>query len=101
MKVLAEGPTKVLEYKKIVLLEREPAAGYQEEKPTRFEARQARFFVMTANSPAMEFKNKRSIEEIFPDKVEILEKFAKTNKLKFKDINDVISVCKYYDGLEP
>ena len=99
MKILSEGPTLVLEYMRIIKLEREPAAGYQEEKPTRFESRPVRYFVRIAGNPAIEFRNKKSIEEIFADKVDLLEQFAKKNKLKFRQPDDIVKLCTYYDSL--
>src|SRR6056297_1326296 len=69
MKILLDGPAKVLLLREIILLEPEEASGYEEARPARFEPRPGVTYVQVGDEPALEFKNRRSIDDVFPDHV--------------------------------
>lgn len=100
MKLLHDGPAKVLLLKEIILLEPEKASGYEEALPARFEPRAGVIYLQVGDKPALEFKNRRSIDDIFPDHANALEKYAKTKKLRFRDPEDLVTLVKYYKTLE-
>lgn len=100
MKLLHDGPVKVLSYREIVLLEAQKAKGYEDARPARFDPRPEVIYIQFGDAPAVEFKNKRSIGEVFPDRTEVLEKYAKSEKLKFRDPDDLVTLVKYYETLD-
>ena len=99
MKIMNQGPTRVLQLSQIILIQPEPAKGYQEAKIARFEQRDNEIFIQTGNQPAMKFKGKKSLEEIFPADHAALSDYAKAEKLKLKKIGEIVSLCAYYDTL--
>lgn len=100
MKILHDGPAKVLLLREISLLEPEEASGYEEARPARFEPRPGVLYVQVGDEPALEFKNKRSIDDVFPDHVKALEQYARSKKLRFRDPEDLLTLVKYYNTLE-
>jgi len=99
MQLLNNGKTQVLSLRETILLEAEKPKGYEEGKPARFRQLAERHFVQFPGQPAVEFKNKRSIEDVFPEYEDQLISFAKNNKLKFRSSDDLIELCKYFDTL--
>jgi hypothetical protein len=81
-----------------VLVQPEEAKGYEAFKPARFEKLAESIYIQVEGKPAMEFKGKKSIEEIFPDQQAELGKYTKSEKLKLKNIEDVVRLCEYYDA---
>lgn len=100
MKLLYDGPVKVLSFKEIIMLDPEPASGYEAARPARFDPRPEVVYVQFGKDPAVEFKGKRSIEEVFPDHEKELEKYAKSEKLRFRDPEDLVTLVKYYNTLQ-
>ena len=99
MKAAYTGPTRVLLHNEVVLVQAEEATGYEAFKPARFEKLAESIFLGEEGSPAVEFKGKKSLEEIFPEHHAELGKFIKSEKLKLKKVEDVIRLCKYRDSL--
>ena len=91
--------TSVYKLRQVKLIQAEPAKGYEEARSARFEHRPERIFVQTMGKPAMEFSGKKSIEEVFPDHHKELTSYAKTNKLKLKNVGDVVILCDYYESI--
>lgn len=100
MKLLYDGPVKVLSFKEIIMLDPEPASGYEAARSARFDPRPEVFYVQFGEAPAVEFKNKRSIEEVFPDHGKELGKYAKSEKLRFRNPEDLVALVKYYNTLD-
>jgi hypothetical protein len=99
MKAVYTGPTRVLLHNEVVLVQAEEATGYEAFKPARFEKLAESIYLGEIGNPAMEFKGKKSLEEIFPEHHAELEKYAKSEKLKLKKVEDVVRLCKYRDSL--
>lgn len=100
MKLLYDGPVKVLAYREIVMLDAQKAKGYEDARPARFDPRPEVTYIQFGDAPAVEFRNRRSIEEVFPDHAEALEKYAKSEKLRFRDVEDLIKLVKFYNTLD-
>jgi hypothetical protein len=99
MKAVYTGPTRVLLHDEVVLVQAEEATGYEAFKPARFEKLAESIYLGEEGNPALEFKGKKSLEEIFPDHHDELGKYAKSEKLKLKKVEDVIRLCEYRDSL--
>lgn len=99
MKAAYTGPTRVLLHNEVMLVQAEEATGYEAFKPARFEKLAESIYLGEEGKPAMEFKGKKSLEEIFPEQHAELSKYAKSEKLKLKKVEDVIRLCEYRDSL--
>jgi len=97
MKVLKDGKSQVLLHKEVIKLLPEQASGYEAAKPARFDPRPETYYIRIGIKPAIEFKNKKSIDDIFGDKAGLLQAYVKSEKLKFKDSEDLVKLCEYYD----
>jgi hypothetical protein len=91
--------TQVLSLRETILLQPESAKGYEDAKPARFQSRPDRLFVRFGKEPAREFSGRKSIPEIFPGYAGELEAFAKKERLRFRQPEELIELCKYYDRL--
>ena len=99
MKAVHTGPTRVLLYNEVVLVQAEEATGYEAFKPARFEKLAESIYISEEGKPAMEFKGKKSLEEIFPEHHAQLSTYTKSEKLKIKKTEDVIRLCEYFDSI--
>ncbi len=99
MRLVNRGSTRVLIFSQVFLIQSEPAKGYEEARPARFEKRGDIIFIQAGNRPAMEFRGKKSLEEIFPEHHEALVDHAKEEKLKLKKVGEIVSLCAYYDSI--
>lgn len=100
MKAIHTGPTRVLLHNQVLLVQAEEATGYEAFKPARFEKLAESIYIQEEGKPALEFRGKKSLEEIFPEHHSQLAKFAKSEKLKLKKTEDVVRLCEYFDGLQ-
>ena len=101
MELVNRGETKVYIRKRVTLRDAEPAKGYAEEKPARFEKLPDDIFIEVPGQPALLFKGKNSIKEIFPDHATaLLITYTKKNKLKLRNSEGIIALCNYYDMLK-
>ncbi len=99
MKTAYAGPTRVLLFNQILLVQAEEATGYEAFKPARFEKLAEAIYLGEEGKPAVEFKGKKSLEELFPEHHTDLNKYVKSEKLKLKKVEDVIRLCAYRDSL--
>lgn len=99
MKAVRLGPTSVYLRNEVILTQPEESTGYTAAKPASFQKLTETIYVQEEGKPAMEFKGKKSLEDIFPEHGQELNKFAKTEKLKLKKVEDVARLCEHYDGL--
>lgn len=98
MKAAHIGPTSVYLRNEIIVSQAEETSGYVAAKPPRFEKLAETIYIGEAGKPAIEFKGKKSLEEVFPDKHAMLSSYIKSEKLKLKKLEDVIRLCEYYDS---
>jgi len=99
MRLINQGKTRVFQFSQVRLLEAEEAQGYEDAKPARFKEPSETIYIKPGDQPAMEFRNKKSLGAIFPEYYEQLSEYAKVNKLKLKNPEEIISLCTYYDSL--
>ena len=100
MQLLYENEgTHVLSLRETILLQPESAKGYEDEKPARFQPRPDKLFVKFKEEPAREFSGRKSIPELFSEHVDELDAYARKERLRFRQPEDLIELCKYYDHL--
>ena len=99
MKLMNRGATRVFQFSQVILIQPEPAKGYEEAKPARFEKRGELILIQTGEQITREFKGKKSIKDIFPEHYVKLSDYVKSEKLKLKDTGDIISLCAYFDSI--
>ena len=100
MQLLYENEgTQVLSLRETILLQPESAKGYEDAKPARFQPRPDRLFVRFQGEPAREFSGKKSIPELFPEHANELDTYSKKERLRFRQPEELIELCKYYDHL--
>lgn len=100
MKMVWGDGTRVLLNHKMMLTEAEETQGYKEAQPARFTRQQDLIFIQPTGSHAMEFKGKKSLEEVFPNHHQQLSTYAKKEKLKLKKPEDIVKLCSYYDSVK-
>jgi hypothetical protein len=100
MKLVWGDGTRVLLNHKMMLTEPEETQGYKEAQPARFSRQQDLIFIQPTGSHAMEFKGKKSLEEVFPEHHHQLSAYAKKEKLKLKKPEDIVKLCSYYDSVK-
>lgn len=99
MHLLYDGNTQVLSLRETLLLQPEKAQGYADAKPARFRELPPRMFVSKDGKPAVEFSNRRSIEEVFPDHADKLETYAKKQRLRFRSPDELVELVEYYEDI--
>lgn len=99
MKLVHSSVTNVYLYSEVILSQPEEASGYDAAKPARFDKMAETIYILKDKEAAREFKGKKSLEEIFPEQNKQLAAYIKSEKLKLKNLEDVISLCSYYDSL--
>ena len=100
MKIAHSGATSVYLYNEVILSQPEEASGYDAAKPARFEKMAESIYIRKGEEAAKEFKGKKSLEEFFPEYHKQLAAYMKSEKLKLKNLEDVLSFCSYYDTLQ-
>ncbi len=99
MKLMNRDATRVFQLSQVILIQPEPAKGYEEARPARFEKRAELIYIQTGEQIALEFKGKKSVEDIFPEHYVQLSEYAKSEKLKLKETGEIISLCAYFDSI--
>lgn len=99
MKMVHGDGTRVLLNHKMLLTEPQESQGYVEAKPARFNRQQDLVFIQPTGSHALEFKGKKSLEDVFPNHHQQLSAYIKSEKLKLKKVEDIVKLCSYYDSV--
>jgi len=100
MKMVRGDGTRVLLNHRMMLTEPEESQGYKDAKPARFSRQQDLIFIQPSGSHALEFKGKKSMEELFPDHYHQLSEYVKSEKLRLKKLDDIVKLCIYFDSVE-
>lgn len=98
-KVLTEGKKIDLVLQYFLLSKQKninPMAGAVSNETFRIKEK---YFIVSGNSASKIKLNKKSLKPFFGDKFSDVEKFSKTNKLKFNKVSDLISIIDYYNNI--
>lgn len=75
--------------------------GYDKYVPPTLKRVDDKFYVVFKNNPAIALPNKKKeVISLFESKGSAIESYAKINNLGFKNREDLIKICKYYDTLK-
>lgn len=78
-----------------------PKTGYDKYVPPTLKRVDDKFYVVFKNNPAIALPNKKKeVISLFESKGSAIESYAKLNNLGFKNREDLIKICKYYDTLK-
>ena len=100
--VLYRGDKVSLLLKEIIKLydEVKPKTGYDKYQPPTLKRERDKFYIGYKNNTAIELpKKKKDILLLFSKKAKDVESFAKSNKLSFKDKDDLVRIFRYYDSI--
>ena len=100
VQVLYDGGVKLYVYRKKDIKKADYQGGYSAKRPYDEFIEGHYYFIEISDTALQPVKrNKKSVISAFPVYNEELKLFAKNKKLNFKDENDVIKICEYYDSL--
>lgn len=72
-----------------------PASGYDRPKPPVFKKGRDRYLITTKNGEVKTFSKKKDFVQLFPDQKNAIEKFIKSNKIKFTKEKDLIKLVEH------
>lgn len=99
MKLLYNGEISVLLRNELILIQAEPASGYKAARPARFEAAGEEIYLQREGQPAIAFRGRKSIRNLFPDHQKELLNYAKKEKLRLKNPDEIIRLCRFFENL--
>jgi hypothetical protein len=73
--------------------------GYGDYNKKKFDSQDQYYYFTEADGLKMFSLKKKELREIFGEKSEEVESYAKENKLKYKENSDVAAIFKYYDSI--
>jgi hypothetical protein len=76
-----------------------PATGYDQPKPPVFKKARDRYLMSNKKGEVNSFNKKKDFLQLFPDKKNDIEKFIKSNKIKFTKEKDLIRLVKHIDSI--
>lgn len=92
-----KGKYSLYTRKKVNFAPKEPAQGYAEPVPDRFERDQDRYYLKEENMPAMEIKNKKGLLAILEGNKEALA-FVKKSKIKANRGEDLVELVRFLNA---
>jgi len=97
--LLVEGKSSLFAHYSTKFYDREPAKGYSEAQPARFDDIEKCFYISVNNSPARKISNNKKLVEILTDKQKEIESFISRQKLSVKKVEDLKKIVSYYNSL--
>ena len=97
--VKTDGKCKLLVKKNIRIQDAEPAKLYQEAKPAKFIFTSDTYYLKTGDNNAVRIKSKNDLISVLGDKKDALLNFIGSQKLGIKNIDDLLKIVSYYNGL--
>lgn len=95
----AEGKCKLLVKKNIRIQDAEPSKLYQDAKPAKFILTTDTYYLKTGDNTAVRIKSKNDLIFVLGDKKDALLSFISSEKLGIKNIEDLVKIVSYYNGL--
>lgn len=93
--LLVDGKYKLLAKKNVDFIPKDPPQPIADSKPDRFVQRDDNFYVQLENAKPIEIANKKDILDAIPELKEKIENYFSTNKVKFRNTEDIIELFKY------
>jgi hypothetical protein len=101
MKVLTEGTPRLLVRMKISFHKAEPPALYKEAVPAGFDREPDEFYLSFPNQDAIPVSGKKEFPEIWSGKQDELEKYLKSDKIKWNRQDDLVRLMNWFYKLQP
>lgn len=98
LKVEEEGKATLLVRPVVKFEEATKPGAYQDAKPASFTRLTDQIYIKIGESEAHQVTGKKSIEEIFADKKETINKYLSENKIKFNNTEDLVKLVKFYNA---
>lgn len=98
-KVISQGNASLLKYTNVLLMEANYNAAMDAGSQSKRYTRKEDYFVHMGTSFKKVRTRKNTILEIFEDKSESVENFAKQNRLKYKNEEDLAKIFDYYNSI--
>jgi hypothetical protein len=95
----ADGKCKLLIKKNIRIQDAELPKLYQDAKPAKFILTNDTFYLKLGDNSAVRISSKKELLSVLSDQKEALNMFISSNKLGIKDVEDLIRIVSYYNGL--
>jgi hypothetical protein len=95
--VQEKGQYALYTRRKVNFLPKEPAQGYADPVPDRFERETDRYYLKEENMPAVEIKNKKGLNAMMAENKEALE-FIKKSKIKANRVEDLLELVKFLNA---
>lgn len=76
-----------------------PARPYVEAKPARFIEKAPEYFLYSDANGLVELKNKKNLENVYPEKSKEIEAFIKSEKIRFSSDDDLKKLVEYLNTL--
>ena len=97
--VNTDGRCKLLVKKNIRIQDAEPPKLYQDAKPAKFILTDDTYYLKLEDKSAVRIRNKKELLSVLGDQKEALSSFISSNKLGIKDVEDMVRIVSYYNGL--
>jgi len=97
--VKADGKCKLLVKKNIRIQDAEQPKLYVDAKPAKFIPSNDTYYLKPKAQNALKIRNEKDLLSSLADQKVALNKFMKSNKLRIKDIDDLIKIVNYYNSL--
>jgi len=94
-----DGKCKLLIKKNVRVQDAEPPKLYTEAKPAKFILTSDTYYLKLDDNIAVKIGNKKELLAVLEDKKEAISNFIGSKKLNVKDIEDLVSIISYYNGL--
>ncbi len=102
LKVIFKGSEVSLLKKEVIkyVFEKQAESSYHTAVPAKFKRGKDLYFVADHNGTTRSFRSKKDLLKLFPDKKTALEKFLKTNDVKFTNEDSLIALMQHLESLD-
>lgn len=99
-KVTLNGITLLKKEKINLIPEKQPMNGYGSYVPPRYDRQSDEYYLLLKNGKVVLFpKNKKKLQELFPEQKEKIDSYLKENDLSFKKENDMVKLTQFLSTL--
>jgi hypothetical protein len=93
----ADGVCKFLIKKEMRIQDAVPPQLYQDAKPAKFILTDDSYYLKLQDKPAVRIKNEKELLLVLTARKDELTSFIHSNKLKTKDVEDLVKIVSYYN----
>ena len=97
--LVTDGNASLYIRHEIIFKEAEKAGAYKEASPPSFINNPNEYYIQIGKNAATLVKNKKSLQEMFPDNKDKVETFIKKNNIKTNEAESIAELVNYYNSL--